>query len=95
MEHETHIVSLIIYIKPGYKKEILHKAYKFPWAECHTEDEVHKVVLVFEVESEAGLASSIDEINSWQGVLSTQFCYHHCESNESLQEEIQYANHAS
>lgn len=95
MDEEIHIVSLIIYLIPGYKKEILHKAHKLPQAECHTDDETHKVVLVFEVESEAGLANAIDEINSWQGVLSTQFCYHHCESNESLQEEIQYANHAT
>jgi periplasmic nitrate reductase NapD len=95
MNDDIHIVSLIIQTRPVYKDEILYKASKLPHAECHSNNEDYKFVLVFEAESEAELSSQVDDINNWKGVLSTQLCYHHCEPNESLQEEIQYANYTS
>ena len=95
MSDDVHIVSLIIHVLPEYKNEVLSQAKKLPQAECHSNKEDNKFVLVFEAESDAVLSSSMDEINNWQGVMSTQLCYHHCETNESMQEEIQYANQAS
>ncbi|GJM04205.1 MAG: nitrate reductase [marine bacterium B5-7] len=95
MSDDIHIVSLIIHVLPEYKNEIMRHAKKMSKAECHSNKEQNKFVLVFEAESDAVLSSSMDEINNWQGVMSTQLCYHHCETNESLQEEIQYANQAS
>lgn len=95
MNGETHIVSLIVHVSPEHKAAVMAKANQLPRAECHSDDEAHKFVLVFEAESEAMLNRWFDEINSWEGVMSAQLCYHHCESYESLQEEIQYANHAS
>jgi len=93
MNNDVHIVSLIIHARPEYKDDVLEKANRFPQAECLSNKEDHKFVLVFEAESEIELSSQVDEINSWQGVLTTQLCYHHCESIESLQEEIQNENH--
>lgn len=95
MSDDVHIVSLIIHVLPEYKNEVLSRANKMPQAECHSTKKDNKFVLVFEAESDAVLSSSMDEINNWQGVMSTQLCYHHCETNESMQEEIQYANQAS
>jgi len=92
MNRETHIVSLIVQLVPEYKDEIIKKASLIPLSEYYTDSHVHKLVIVFEAESESTLSTWFDDINNWQGVLSTQLCYHHCESNESLQEEIQYAN---
>jgi nitrate reductase NapAB chaperone NapD len=95
MSQDIHIVSVIIYANPEYLDDVLSKANKLPQAECHSNQGDHKFVLVFEAESDFELSSTIDEINSWKGVLSTQLCYHHCEPTESLQEEIQYATHTS
>ena len=95
MKNETHIVSMIIYTRPEYLDEILAKASKLPEAECLSSIKEHKFVLVFEAESETGLSCFMDEINSWKGVLSSQLCYHHCETNESLQEEINHEIHAA
>ncbi len=95
MSDDVHIVSLIIHVLPEYKNEVLNKANNMSQAECHSNKEDNKFVLVFEAESDAVLSSSMDEINNWQGVMSAQLCYHHCETNESMQEEIQYANQAS
>lgn len=95
MSDDVHIVSLIIHVLPEFKNEVLNKASNMPQAECHSNIEDNKFVLVFEADSDAVLSSSMDEINNWQGVMSVQLCYHHCETNESLQEEIQYANQTS
>ena len=95
MNNDVHIVSLIVHAHPEYMDEVLKKANKLPQSECHSNKEGHKFVLVFEAQSESELYSWISEINTWKGVLSTQLCYHHCEPNESLQEEIHYATHTS
>ena len=95
MSDDVHIVSLIIHVLPEFKNQVLSKANNMPQAECHANKDDNKFVLVFEADSDAVLSSSMDEINNWQGVMSVQLCYHHCETNESLQEEIQYANQAS
>lgn len=95
MNNDVHIVSLIIHALPEHMHEVQDKANKLPQSECHSNKDDHKFVLVFEAESESELSSQINEINTWKGVLSTQLCYHHCEPNESLQEEIQYATHTS
>lgn len=95
MDNDVHIVSLIIHARPENKDEVMAEANKLPQSECHSGNDDHKFVLVFEAESEATLSSWINEINEWNGVLSSQLCYHHCESSESLQEEIQYATHTS
>jgi nitrate reductase NapAB chaperone NapD len=95
MSDDIHIVSLIIYASPEYLDDVLDKVNKLPEAECHSNKGDHKFVLVFEAESESALSSQVNEINNWKGVLSTQLCYHHCEPNESLLEEIQYATHTS
>ena len=95
MNGETHIVSLIVHVIPEYRVDVLNNAKQLPQSECHTDNTSHKFVIVFEVESEAALAIWFDQINSWQGVLSTQLCYHHCEPDESLNEEIQNATYTS
>ena len=95
MSDDVHIVSLIIHVLPEYKNEVLRKANNMPQAECHSNKEDNKFVLVFEAESDVVLSSNMDEINNWQGVMSTQLCYHHCEPIESLEEEIHYATHTS
>lgn len=95
MTNETHIVSMIIYTHPEYLEEVLEKAKRLPEAECHTNIPEQKFVLVFEAESEASLSYFMEEINNWKGVLSSQLCYQHCETNESLQEEIHHETHAS
>jgi len=95
MHNDVHIVSVIIYTHSNAMAQIKTKANNLPEAECHSNQDNTKLVLVFEAESETALSSCLDRINSWQGVLSTQLCYHHCEPNDSLQEEIQYAINAS
>lgn len=95
MSHETHIVGLIIHVLSEHWDEVLKKTNQLPKAESHRNKKEHKFVLVFEAESETALASHVDKINEWQGVLSVRLCYHHCEADESLDEEIQYATYTS
>ena len=95
MNNETHIVSMIIHARPEFMDDFLAKAGKLPKAECHTSIKGHKFILVFEAGSEIELSGFISEISTWKGVLSAQLCYHHCETSESLQEEINHETHAA
>ena len=95
MSDDIHIVSLIVYVAPESLDKVVDRANKLPQAECHFNEGAHKFVLVFEAESDSALSSQVEEINNWEGVMSTQLCYHHCEPKESLLEEIQYATHTS
>ena len=92
MLKDIHIVSLMIQVRPEYKQAVIDKAVDIPSAEYFSDEGVNKLVLVFEADSESELIAQIDKINSWQGVLSSQLCYHHCEPNAALQEEMSYAN---
>ncbi|HIM08850.1 MAG: chaperone NapD [Gammaproteobacteria bacterium] len=95
MSKETHIVSLVIHALAKDIEIIILKAEKLPQAECHHEKQHNKFVLVFEAKKEADISSIMDDITHWQGVMSVQLCYHHCESETSLLEEIDHAIHAS
>jgi nitrate reductase NapAB chaperone NapD len=95
MSNDIHIVSLIVYVSMDCLDDVLKKSKQLPEAECHHNEGDHKFIIVYEAESESALTSQIDQINNWRGVLSTQLCYHHCEPNESLLEEIRYATHTS
>ena len=92
MPKDVHIVSLIIMVRSEHKRSVIDNIEKIPGAENFSDEGVNKVVMVFEAESESDLVSQINEINGWQGVLSSQLCYHHCESNVALQEEMSYAS---
>ena len=95
MNNETHIVSMVIYCLPEKINEAILKAKALDQAECHSDPDQNKFVLVFEAASEAEVSNQMDQINAWDGVLSAQLCYHHCETNESLQEEIDHEIHAA
>ena len=53
MNNETHIVSLIVQLVPAHKDEIIQKASLIPSSEYYTDNHVHKLVIVFEAESES------------------------------------------
>lgn len=95
MSKETHIVSLVIHVLPEHKDEILLKATVFPNSECHHEKQHNKFILVFETERQGDISDYMDQMTHWPGVMSVQLCYHHCESDESLSEEMNYAINTS
>ena len=95
MNNETHIVSMIICCLPEKMNDAVIRAKALAQAECYTGENPNKFVLVFEAASESEVSNQMDQINTWDGVLSAQLCYHHCETNESLQEEINHETHAA
>ncbi len=95
MNNETHIVSLILHVKPEKSGLILDRASALPKSECLNDPDTGRLVLVFEAGSDDALSDWIRQINDWPGVLSSQLCYHHCESDESLNEEMENVIHTS
>lgn len=95
MNNEIHIVSMVIYCLPEKINDAILKAKELAQAECYAGENQNKFVLVFEAASESEVSNQMDQINKWDGVLSAQLCYHHCETSESMQEEINHETHAA
>ena len=95
MNKEIHIVSMIIFCMPEMKEKVITKANNLPHAECLIDENLNKFVLIFEANSEKEISSQMEKINFWHGVMSAQLCYHHCESEESLEEEMKHEFNAA
>ena len=91
MHREIHIASLLLHIKSAEVVSLVERLSSLPRAEHHLHDDGHKMIVVFEANSESMLSSVINDIGSYPGVLSAQLCYHHCEPVESLEEEMENA----
>ena len=48
----------------------------------------NKFVITLEANTESSLTKLIERINAVEGVISTSMVYHHCESEQSLKQEI-------
>lgn len=94
MNDEVHISSLIVQTQPAERIRVGERL-KETGVEIHAIGEQGKIVVTLETDSEAGVLEIIDRINRIDGVLSAVLVYHHCESRDSLEEEIVYENHSS
>ncbi len=92
MSDECHISSVIVYCDIASKEAARATIEALPGAEVHAIDERGKLIVVLEVKGEAETLGHIDRINEIKGVYSTALVYHHCESAQSLDEEMNHAD---
>ena len=95
MQDELHIASLVIRSWPDAFDQVIDLAGKLPTAEVMNNESKDCLAVVFEATSETEISSIINQVQDWPGVLSAQLAYHHCEANDSLQEEIPDAIYTS
>ncbi|MEE8513341.1 MAG: chaperone NapD [Gammaproteobacteria bacterium] len=92
MSDECHISSLIVHCDPASKEAAKAVIEALSGAEVHAIDERGKLIVVIEANSEAETLAHIDRINEIEGVYSTALVYHHSESAQSLEEEMNHAD---
>ncbi len=92
MSDECHISSLIVYCDTASKEAARATIEALSGVEVHAIDECGKLIVVIEANSEAETLAHIDRINEIKGVYSTALVYHHCESAQSLEEEMNHAD---
>ena len=92
MSDECHISSLIVHCDPASKEAAKAVIETLSGVEVHAIDERGKLIVVIEANSEAETLAHIDRINEIEGVYSTALVYHHSESAQSLEEEMNHAD---
>lgn len=88
MSDECHISSLIVHCDTASKEAAKAMIEALSGVEVRATDEQGKLIVVIEANSEAETLAHIDRINEIEGVYSTALVYHHCESAQSLEEEV-------
>jgi nitrate reductase NapD len=92
MNDECHISSLIVHCDTASKEAAKMMIEALSGVEVPATDEQGKLIVVIEANSEAETLAHIDRINEIKGVYSTALVYHHCESAQSLEEEMNHAD---
>lgn len=92
MSDECHISSVIVYCDIASKEAAKAVIEALSGVEVRATDGQGKLIVVIEANSEAETLAHIDRINEIEGVYSTALVYHHSESAQSLEEEMNHAN---
>jgi nitrate reductase NapD len=92
MSDECHISSLIVHCDTASKEAAKAVIEALPGVEVRATDDQGKLIVIIEANSDAATLAHIDCINEIDGVYSTALVYHHCESAQSLEEEVSHVN---
>ncbi len=92
MSDECHISSVIVYCDIASKEAAKAVIEALSGVEVRATDGQGKLIVVIEANSEAETLAHIDRINEIEGVYSTALVYHHSESAQSLEEEMNHAD---
>ncbi|WP_346796775.1 chaperone NapD [Halomonas sp. Bachu 37] len=97
-DNNVHISSLLVQLQPERIATISERCQDFADVEVHATDPRGKMVLVLETPSQHEIVAFIDWLQNEKGVLSVSLVYHHVESAQALEQEIEAGeqdNHVS
>lgn len=86
-EHEVHISSLVVHVKPKALEITKQRILALPNTEIHGESEDGKIIVVLETENQGYITDSIDKINNFDDVLNTALVFHQIEHFDSQCED--------
>lgn len=88
MSESLHIVSMVAHMLPANRDAVAALLAAIPGVEIQAVSEPDKCVVTIEAGTEAELIDAINQINASDGVISASLVYHHYESLDPLEEEI-------
>ncbi|BBI60817.1 chaperone NapD [Vreelandella sulfidaeris] len=94
-DNNIHISSLLVQLQPERIETISERCLAFDQAEIHATDPCGKMILVLETPGQQEILEFIDWLQSEKGVLSVSLVYHHVESAQELEQEIDAGEPAS
>ncbi len=89
MSTQVHISSLVVQLQPERIDEIRQHCQARPGVEVHATDPRGKMVLVLETGGHREIVEFIEGLQRAPGVLSVGLVYHHAESAEELDREME------
>ncbi|MCE8018378.1 chaperone NapD [Halomonas sp. MCCC 1A17488] len=89
MNAELHISSLVVQLQPAHIADVRQQCQAHPGVEVHATDPCGKMVLVLETAGQREIVAFIEALQRAPGVLSVSLVYHHAESAEELDREME------
>ncbi|WP_111414968.1 chaperone NapD [Billgrantia lactosivorans] len=89
MNAQVHISSLVVQLRPGRLEEVARHCRAHDGVEIHATDPRGKLVLVLETAGQRDIVAFIEGLQRAPGVLSVSLVYHHAESAEELDREME------
>lgn len=84
---QVHITGLVVYTHPAYQREVLQHLPRLAGCELHGA-EGNKLVVTVEALEADQTTRAIEQISAMPGVVNVAMTYHHCEDEQSLNQEI-------
>lgn len=94
-DNNIHISSLLVQLQPERIETISERCGAFEQVEIHATDPRGKMVLVLETPGQQEIVAFIDWLQSEKGVLSVSLVYHHVESAQALEQEVEASEWSS
>lgn len=85
---DLHIASLVIFAQPDCRDDIIDFLSNIPACTLYAEESRAALVIVIEVDHERSINLLMDELNARKGILSVNLVYHHVDSEQSLNQEL-------
>ncbi|MGR2739939.1 chaperone NapD [Billgrantia sp. Q4P2] len=89
MDDEVHISSLVVQVRPQHIDALQVQCSAFDGVEIPAVDPVGKMVVLLEMPSQRRIVEIIDWLQEREGVLSVSMVYHHMESRQELDREVE------
>ncbi|MFW3615761.1 chaperone NapD [Billgrantia antri] len=89
MNAQVHISSLVVQLQPERIEEVSRHYQAHPGVEVHATDPCGKMVLVLETAGQREIVTFIEGLQQAPGVLSVSLVYHHAESADELDREME------
>lgn len=88
-DDNVHISSLLVQLQPERIGTISERCHACGHVEVHATDPQGKMVLVLETPNQQEIVEFIDWLQREKGVLSVSLVYHHVESAQALDQELE------
>lgn len=89
MDEKIHISSLVVQVKPQHIDALQEQCSTVDGVEVPAVDPVGKMVVVLEMPSQRHIVEFIDWLREREGVLSVSMVYHHMETRQELDREVE------
>ncbi|MCE8022504.1 chaperone NapD [Halomonas sp. MCCC 1A11036] len=89
MDDKVHISSLVVQAKPQHVDSLKAECTALEGVEVPAVDLLGKLVVLLEMPSQRHIVEFIDWLQEREGVLSVSMVYHHMESTQELDREVE------
>jgi periplasmic nitrate reductase NapD len=94
VSNELHVAGVLVQLVPACVESVARTIAMLPGADVHARSPDGKLVVTLETQDPAGIMTHLNHIREIRGVLSALLVYEHSEPLDSIDEEVDYEDHA-